>query len=299
MAVAERGRLASGQPSRTADMNAALRAAEAKRPPEQRLFHDPYARYFVQRPGLKAVCAWGPVARTVLGLMDRRFSGATGEIILRNRYWEEALEAALAGGIRQVVLIGAGYDSTALRRSFPDDAVVYEVDAPPTQDSKLRTMERRGLEAPEQVRFVPCNLEFDSAHDGLVAAGFDPQRPSVFCWLGVSYYVPDEGIGGVLDDLARLSAPGSRLVMDYMDDSVIAGTTQSPGAINSVRLVEKRGEPYRFGRTPDGMAELLTESGFTMVDHARLDDLSDRYAGGHAWCRTDDWIRVLTAERAG
>jgi hypothetical protein len=94
-------------------------------------------------------------------------------------------------------------------------------------------------------------------------------------------------------------APGSRIVMDYIDDSVIVGTTDCPGAINSVRLVEKRGEPYRFGRAPEGMADLLTESGFSMIDHARLDELSERYAGGDAWCRTDDWIRVLTAERAG
>lgn len=278
-------------------MNAALRAAEAKRRPDQRLFNDPYARYFVQRPGLKAACAWGPVARTVLGIMDRRFSGATGEIILRNRYWEDALEHALGGGIRQVVLIGAGYDSTALRRGFPDDTTLYEVDAPPTQRSKLKTMERRGLAPPEHVRFVPCNLEFDSARDGLLAAGFDPARASVFCWLGVSYYVPDEGIRDVLADLARLAAPGSRLVMDYIDDSVIAGTTECPGAINSVRLVEARGEPYRFGRSPEGMAALLTDSGFAMTDHARLAELCDRYAGGRAWCRTDDWIRVLTADR--
>jgi methyltransferase (TIGR00027 family) len=294
----DRRRLARGVASYTAEINAAMRAAEATRRPRRRLFDDPYALEFVQDPRFRALCRAGPVGRLSLTLLDRRFPGMTGEIILRNRYWDEVLDGALADGVEQIVLLGAGYDSTALRRRLADGVRVYEVDSPPTQEAKRRTMERRGIAAPDHVTFVPCDFEVHRVADRLAETGFDAGGRSAVAWLGVSYYLTDEALRWALADLASLAAAGSRLVMDYMDGAVIDGTTPHVGAVRAVRSVESRGEPYRFGTTPEGIRALLDEFGFELRTHLRLDELAARYGNGRVWCRTDDWIRVVGAERS-
>jgi methyltransferase (TIGR00027 family) len=297
--VPERGerRLARGQASDTAEINAAMRAVERTRPEDRRLFDDPYAHHFVRRPLYRAVTRVAPVGRLASALLDRWMPGLTGEVILRNRYWDDALDEALAGGVTQVVLLGAGYDSTALRRELGDGVTVYEVDSPPTQEAKRAALERSGL-APRVV-FVPCDFEVHAVGERLGAVGFDRSERAVVCWLGVSFYLTAEGLRGALEDLAALSAPGSRLVMDYLDQGVTAGTTPYAGAARAARSVERRGEPYHSGFDEPGFARLLAEAGFDVVDHARVEDLVDRYLGGGAWCRTDDWLRVATAVRRG
>jgi O-methyltransferase involved in polyketide biosynthesis len=64
---------------------------------------------------------------------------AYGNVILGSRFAEDALAIAVSRGVRQYVLVGAGFDSFALRRpSFAHEVAVYEVDHPATQGLKLR-----------------------------------------------------------------------------------------------------------------------------------------------------------------
>lgn len=296
--VSER-RLARGKASYTAELNAAMRAIELKRPPERRLFDDPYAPRFVTSPHYRLLTRVGPLGKLVIGLADRRTGGATGEIVLRNRYWDEALDKALAEGIKQVVLLGAGYDSTALRRDLGDDVTLYEVDSPPTQEAKRAALAREGLEPRGRVEFVPCDFEEHGVGERLDESSFDRGEPAAIAWLGVSYYLTAESLRAALEELAGLSAPGTRLVMDYMEESAAAGRSEHKGAMRAYRNVERRGEPYRSGFDEEGFAQALREVGFEMVEHMRLQDLADRYLGGKVWCRTDDWIRVALAVRSG
>jgi O-methyltransferase involved in polyketide biosynthesis len=60
-------------------------------------------------------------------------SAAYSNVIIRTRYTEDALKAAIARGIRQYVMIGAGFDSFALRRpDFAADLEIFEIDHPAT-----------------------------------------------------------------------------------------------------------------------------------------------------------------------
>jgi methyltransferase (TIGR00027 family) len=294
----ERGALAQRRPeSGTAETTAAERAAESLLPREVRLLDDPYARRFVRRAYLRLLCA-RPLARAGLKVLDRIYPGLHAEIILRTRYADEAIVAARAAGIRQVVLVGAGFDSTALRHAPWGETVLFEVDQPATQRAKRLALDRDGLDRQVEVVYVPCDFEYESIAERLVAGGLDTEAQSLFIWLGVSYYLDRDAFSATLDDLAAVSPPGSRLVLDYMDPEVIDGTTKLVGARRAARYVKRRGEPYKLGLRPDTAADLVARGGFVVTDRADVPELARRYGGDDGiWCSADDWIAVLSADR--
>ena len=62
-------------------------------------------------------------------------------VLLRNRRYEDLLARAVAEGIEQIVLLGAGYDTTSMRLDL-GGATLFEVDAPPTQEFKREVVAR-------------------------------------------------------------------------------------------------------------------------------------------------------------
>jgi methyltransferase (TIGR00027 family) len=281
-------------PSFTAEFVCAQRAAETVRPPESRLLHDPYARYFLRRPMFQVALATNLLTRISASAYDRLQPGYHAIVTLRQRYWEDVLRQSLAVGIDQIVNLGAGYDTTPMRLDL-GAAKFYEVDAPPTQEARRRVMERNGLAADSSVVFVPCDFERESAATALRRAGFDPARPSLFLWYGVVFFLEPTVALQALAEVADLASPGSRLLFDYMDDSVINGTTDCVGARRARRGVAKRGEPYRFGLNPESARTMLEQAGFSLCEHHRTVELARRYAPDGTWFRVDDFHGIVLA----
>ena len=285
-------RRVASRSSNTAEVNAAQRAAESLRPPGERIVDDPYAHWFVQRPFYRLLATRRRPGLAGLRFIESRYGGLNAIILLRARYSTEAVREASEDGIEQVLLFGAGYDSMAHRHDGPP-VRFFELDAPTTQQAKLRCLEAH--EPNGAVEYVACDLERDSPRGALEQAGFDRARRSIVVWLGVSYYLTREAFERSLADIAALSASGSRLVLDYMDAEMVDGTTPYAGGRRLNRTVRRRGEPYRLGFGEEELRRTLADTGFEVRDHARLPELARRYG---AWCRTDDWAGVVTAERA-
>lgn len=280
--------------SRTAETNALERAAEALLPPHVRLFDDPYARLFVQRTPYRLLLRWRPLAMRALHWLDDRFPGMHAEIIFRARYVDSLLAG---GGFDQLVLLGAGYDSTAFRHELAGTQV-FEVDSPETQRSKRALVAGHGLVPRTAVVYCPCDFETDSAGAALARAGFDPARRSLFVWLGVTPYLTLDAFRATLDDVAANTASGGRLVWDYMDPDVVDETTSKVGGLHAAEWVRKRDEPYLLGFTAETAAAELDRAGFDLAEHVRPAALAERFAPpGGVWCSTEEWMGVILAER--
>lgn len=291
------GRRLDRRASLTAQVNAAQRAAETLQPPGRRLLDDPYSRHFVCHPALRALLTHRLPAGAALRAIDRLWGGLHAHIVLRVRYTDDVCDAAIRDGIDQVVLLGAGFDTTGLRRA--GSAVrIFEVDAPATQRDKRSLTERLPpSQRSNQTVWVPCDFEQDALQERLVSSGFDPARPSIVVWLGVSMYLTDAAIDETLGDLAELSAPGSRLVVDYIDADVTTARPRwkSAGRVN--RFVARRGEPYRSGFTATGLDDLLVAHGFTPHEHVAVPALLQRYdPAGVRRLANDDWLRIALYE---
>jgi methyltransferase (TIGR00027 family) len=126
-------------------------------------------------------------------------------IVARSRFSEDALAAALARGVSQYVILGAGFDTSAFRiaAKFPDLAL-FEVDHPASQILKRERVRQAQIDVPPGLSFVPLDFQRQSLSDTLAAAGLDVFRPVQFSWMGVLPYLPQGVIFSTLADIASL-----------------------------------------------------------------------------------------------
>jgi methyltransferase (TIGR00027 family) len=288
-------RQASGQVRRsaTAEIVCAERAAETLRPPGRRLIDDPYAKYFLTTGTYRFLTASRLTAAVARRGFNRIYPGYMAIVLLRNRWYEAALARALADGVEQIVLLGAGYDTTSLRLGL-GGATLFEVDAPPTQQAKREVIRRQGL-PDHAVRYVPCDFERDTLSARLHENGFDMQARSLVAWWGVSFFLSEDAVHKTMADVASLTAPGSRFVFDYLDPGVVDGTTVFRGARRARAAVARRGEPYRFGLTRDEAGQLLTSFGFDVEQNLSVTELAQLF--GPFPYRTDDFFGVIAGRR--
>jgi len=167
---------------------------------------------------------------------------------------------------------------------------VFEVDFPDVQALKRRRIEA-DEPAPAQIpTFVPVDFESMKVSDALPAAGFDPQRPSVWSWMNTIPYVTVEATEATLADLRTLMAPGSRLCLNYQGDVPL--TEDQRAYLGRIGMTtEQGGEPWISKWRPERFEEVVTERGFRLLDHANEDELNERYFAG----RTDGMYAAVPA----
>ncbi len=184
----------------------------------------------------------------------------TAALVLRSRYAEDCLAAARRRGLSQYVILGAGLDSFALRHAAtPGDLVVFEVDAPRTQEWKRKRVAELGLALPGNLRFAPCDFENTSVEIALAHAAFRFAEPAFLCWLGVTQYLTRDAIDATLKWAARL-VPGSELVLTFV--------VPSPEMIEvGKKISAAAGVNFATFFTADEMTALLHNAGFAETEH--------------------------------
>jgi methyltransferase (TIGR00027 family) len=188
-------------------------------------------------------------------------------VIVRSRYTEDALRAAVAGGVRQYVVVGAGMDSLALRRpDFAAELEIVELDLPGTQAMKLQRLRDRGVALPRGVHYIAADLSREPLDHALARSPFRPEVPAFFAWLGVASYLTREANLATLRAIAASAAPGSELVFTYIERRELDPKTAS-GDLETVRAgVAASGEPWVSGFDPSTLADDLAAAGLALVE---------------------------------
>ncbi len=196
---------------------------------------------------------------------------------------EERAAQAVRNGVEQYVIIGAGYETFAMRRGdLMAGLHVWELDLAATQDLKHRRMRQAGLALPEGVTYVAVDLGAENLKDALDRSRFDTGRPALFSWFGVTYYLDEAAIRQTLVTIARDMAPSSSVMFDYLADP---GSTPAPYRDLQKRcadFVEKRGEPWITSFRPPGVAGFLLDLGFADVEHLEPERIGTDYLGADA-----------------
>src|SRR5271170_1554798 len=194
-------------PSRTALRVALRRAAHQLYDAQPLVFNDPVAVPILGE-------AYAEELRRPPTRPDRPFSvGLRAFLVARSRYAEDALAVAVAQGVTQYVLLGAGLDTFAHRNPYPQ-LRVFEVDHPATQQWKRDLIETNSLSIPGNLVYTPVDFECQSLPEQLLEAGFDTKAPAFFAWLGVVPYLTLEAFRATLAFIASQAA-GTGLVLDY------------------------------------------------------------------------------------
>jgi methyltransferase (TIGR00027 family) len=191
---------------RTAFEVAALRAAEDQRP--DRLFTDPYTELLLDAAGFP----------TTTPLAKRDFAAIMNDqVAVRTRFLDDALIAAAgAEGCRQVVLLASGMDTRAWRLAWPPGTALFELDQPAVLRFKDEVM---ASHEPRCVRHTICADLRTNWTGELVRAGFHPDSPTAWLIEGLLYALDDNAADRLLAAITSVSAPGSRLAFDHIENS--------------------------------------------------------------------------------
>ncbi len=199
------------------------------------------------------------------------FPAGVHAVQLRTRYYDDHLDAALAGGCRQVVILGAGLDTRGVRKATPG-VVYFEIDDKDIVDFKRERLKEAGIEAP--IVFITGNYVTDGLIQMLAAHGFDFGARSYFIWEGNTMYLTRPVVLGVLEAL-RDRVKDFAISCDYVSEETIALNTGDPRTTRFVEHFAEMGAPWHFGVNDIGA--LAREAGMTVLDNTRMADLHRRF----------------------
>jgi methyltransferase (TIGR00027 family) len=258
-----------GRASETA-LRVALRRAIHQAIDLQPVFIDPIAvpllgSRFTFDPGREA----HPVARAF-----RAFMAA------RSRFAEDQLTFALAKGVRQYVILGAGLDTFAYRNPH-ENLRVFEVDFPATQAWKRELLAEAHIAIPAGLTFVPLDFEHKTLAEGLADAGFDATQPAFFGWLGVVPYLTLEAFRASVRTIAQFPS-STGVCFDYALSPANLTALQRKVFDALAARVAAAGEPFRLFFTPSELEHELRTAGFCQAEHFSSEQLNEFYFAGRS-----------------
>jgi methyltransferase (TIGR00027 family) len=243
-----------GLPSRTSILTAAARALGSREPDASVRNPDWVADRLIGPPEL-ALIADHPISRA----LDQDFQEAIDDpdvfgfvwlMLVRTRFIDEMMVRAVRGGTTQVVILGAGFDTRAHRFSeLLAESAVIEIDYGATQEYKRRRAGEALAGAPDKVVYAPIDFARERLDEVLRRAGFQPDRKTYYIAEGLSMYVPEEGMKATLRAIAAASAPGSVLLLEYLNRGGLDLLRKYPSGM--IKNAIDWGEPFVFG-VPDG-----------------------------------------------
>jgi len=208
-------------------------------------------------------------------------------ILGRARYAEDILEEAVKRQeVKQYVILGAGMDTFAFRRpDLLERLQVFEIDHPATQALKRQRLQEIGKEHPRQLHFVPVDFSQEDLAAALRRSAYDPQAPSFFSWLGVTYYLTRAAVCATWRAIAEVAPAGSAVIFDYLDTDAFVPERVAERVQIMMDAVRRVGEPMITGFDPARLAADLASFGLRLHEDLAPADIEARYFAG----RPDDY----------
>jgi methyltransferase (TIGR00027 family) len=252
--------------SKTALMVCAYRARASKWP--QQLFVDPWAEAIA-----------GPEGHDIARRLDGVFPPMETWLGLRVAYLDRMVARSVDRlGVRQIVILGAGYDTRAAR--LPRAGVrFFEVDHPATQANKCERVGRLPGYPVDAATYVSCNFEREDPIERLVANGLSPTEPTLVIWEGVVPYLTEPAVRATATRLASGLDPRSLVAFDFVGKKFASGQSISDKDKETRAYVGDLGEPIRYGT--DDILPLLYECGFRWVRSLDFNELALEMLGDY------------------
>lgn len=272
--------------SQTAVGSALFRAVHPFIDDEPHLIYDPFAL---------ALAGWGAMDEAIAGFCDleqklasnltllgaQRFVRELRAVtVLRARLAEDLLSAAIARGVHQCVILGAGLDSMAHRREQRwQTCTFFEVDRPQMQTWKLEQLLSLGSVPDANVAFVPWDFDQSDLMVALASKGFRAFEPAFVVWLGVTPYLSSSSILETLQVFSRW-CPGSEMLFDYIvQDAWLDDFGRA--AVDALRQeMSDLGEPGESSFSPLEIGRWVIDLGFRDVHRYEETELNATYFSG-------------------
>jgi methyltransferase (TIGR00027 family) len=212
---------------------------------------------------------------TKLGKVDEPgeetvFSTPGRRLLIFDRIMEKYVDE-----MEQIVIPGVGFDLIALQFTKGKEVKVFELDQVKTLDVKIETLEKAGIKH-DWITYIPVDYSNESWVDKLLGAGFDKTKKTLFLWESVSLFLEVQIVKETLRKMADLCVEGSIIAQDFYSKAFTLGET-SKTVKRSSRIIEKMGEPWKFGidmsDSPKAAVEsFLKECGLRMTEYTQFSE---------------------------
>lgn len=265
------------KPSKMAEEVTMHRVAESLKPENERICYDPLAKYFISPQTLEKS---NKHLNEALEVMERHVPGLRNSLLTRVRFIDDYLTSCIKADFKQVVILGAGYDTRAYRIKGIKNMQVFEVDHPNTQSYKIQKVREICYSTPKHVTYVPLDFENQILGHELYNFGYDRSLKTLFIIEGLIYYIPPTAAIETLNFIANNTGKGSALILDYFPESVVNGNNKTELAQNLRIFPQLHGEPLQFGINEMETEKYLEQFGFKNIRNIDSNEYKKIYLQG-------------------
>jgi methyltransferase (TIGR00027 family) len=284
--------------SERAENMAFYRALESTRPESKRLFTDDYAIHFLGSH-FRFLCRMARFHlfnRTISNYVQRRTAGSLSSVVSSTRLIDDFLKRIVQNGVRQILVLGAGFDTRALRLDYLVQIPVIEVDFASISNKKQQILRQNRIVLPKNLRFIQINFEQQDLLAVLTEQGMDLTIPSCILWEGVCDFLRLDTVTAVFSALSRF-AKGSALIFTYIDRQVLEDPGSFYGAEKLLKFKERTGVDWTFGFVPEELSSYLKKFDFRLISDQGAREFREKYMGERmSMLKGYEFYRVAAAQ---
>jgi len=199
-------------------------------------------------------------------------------IITRTKYIDGIYKIALENKITQIVIVGAGYDTRAIRLpNNYDQMKIYELDSIFTQQAKMKAYKNNDIQIPKNLRFVPINFEKENLCNKFEEIGMERNKKSFYIIEGVTMYLEQTAVDRLFTEISKYMGKESMVVFDYIYNDVLRQERKHYGEKGAIATVKKVNESFQFGMENNSISEYLMKYNFQVIDHLDAREMERRY----------------------
>ncbi len=199
-------------------------------------------------------------------------------VIARTKFIDDIFEEAVGNGFKQILILGAGFDSRAIRFvSSKNEIKVFEIDSYHTQKAKSQQLNKRTIHIPKNNIYIPMDFEKEDLTTKIKESCFNPIEKTLYILEGLTMYLSQDTIDYIFHFIDSSSAPGSLIVFDYIHESVLKRKGKYYGESAIYRRVKKDNEQWTFGIISDEIKNFLIKHHLNLIEHLDSNDMENKY----------------------
>ena len=218
-----------------------------------------------------------------VGLLRKFFTnkfplGMYEYVISRTKFIDSVFQNAVSSEFDQILIFGAGFDSRGIRFAGSNKkTIIFELDAPVTQEAKIGQLKKRGVEIDPHITFISIDFNKESLEDKLIKSGFKENKKSLFVLEGLTMYLNPEAIDSTFHVIDQFAGVGSEVVFDYVYSSVLRGENSCYGESAVLNQLKDTNEPWSFGIEKGKLGSFLNDKNLKLICSLNSEDLENRF----------------------
>ena len=198
-------------------------------------------------------------------------------VIARTKCIDKIFSSAIEGDFEQFLLLGAGFDSRAIRlRDNNEKIKIFELDIETTVNAKLKQFKNRHIDVGSTI-FIKIDFNTENIADKLKLNGFQFGKKTLYILEGIIEYLNEDAVEYDFKFIQESAGAGSEIIFDFIYRSVLRKENLYYGEASIYNRVNKEGEAWCFGVEKGELPFFLKKYELTLIEQFNTKKLEEKY----------------------